>query len=259
MDASNGQVGHDEVGLVLVHGSELGAWVWDRTLARIRGPVVAVDLPGRGSRPARGRDVSPADAVETIVDGADRCATSRVVLVLHSFTGSLAAGAVARLGRRVAAVVLVGAVVPAPGKAFIDDLPLALRLLLRGLYRLRPDGMLSPAGQHRTQLCHDLDEVTTEAVLARRVPEPPGPLLASPPAPPLPPAIPRHYVRLTDDRSLSLTDQQRSIDRLGPEVVVHDLASGHLPMLSRPEELAGVLTDVVEAAIRPRPVTGTEA
>ncbi|WP_052668549.1 alpha/beta fold hydrolase [Nitriliruptor alkaliphilus] len=258
MDTSNEQAATGEVGLVLVHGAELGAWLWERTLAVLRSPAVAVDLPGRGAHPARGRDVTPSDAVDAIVDAVERCGTPRVVLVLHSFSGALAAGAVARLGSQVAAVVLVGASVPADGEAWIDDRPVHQRLLLRTLYRLRPDGMLSPAGQTRELLCHDLDEVVTDTVLTQRVPEPPRPLLEAPPASPLPTWLPRHYVRLADDRIVSASDQQRSIDRLGPDVMVHDLASGHLPMLGRPEELGAILTRIVRELDERHPLAGSE-
>jgi len=84
--------------------------------------------------------------------------------------------------------------------------------------------------------------------LDRRVPEVPRFLLdpVSPAA--FPPAVPRHYVRLLQDRSLSEAARARMIARL-PDAQAHDLDSGHLPMLGRPGELAAILDEVAEASL----------
>jgi len=172
-----------------------------------------------------------------------------VVLVAHSFSGVLVPAVVERLGRRVAAVVLVGAAVPKDGKGWVDLLPAPQRLLLRLLYRLRPGGALSPAGQNRNALCNDLDEETTALVLQRRVPEAPR-LLLDPVTPAaLPAALPCHYLRLTEDRSITDEARRRMIERL-PSVQVHDFPSGHLPMLGRPGELAAFLEGIAAGCER---------
>jgi len=60
------QPGSEPIGFVLIHGSELGAWVWERTVPLLTRPTIAVDLPGRGSRPAERRSVTLDDAVDAI-------------------------------------------------------------------------------------------------------------------------------------------------------------------------------------------------
>jgi pimeloyl-ACP methyl ester carboxylesterase len=195
-----------------------------------------VDLPGRGSRPADRRSLSLDDAVRSVVADVGRLGADRAVLVAHSFSGVLLPALASRLGDRVAAVVLVGAHVPEEGRCWVDLQPPAQRAFLRLLYRLRPGGVLSPRGSNRKALCNDLDEETTTMSLDRRVPEVPWFLLdpVSPAA--FPPAVPRHYVRLLQDRSLSEAARARMIARL-PDAQAHDLDSGHLPMLGRPGEL----------------------
>lgn len=239
--------GTADVGFVLIHGSELGAWLWEPTLALLQRPAVAVDLPGRGSRPADPGSVSLDDAVHAVVEDADRCRAHRVVLVAHSFSGVLVPPAVKRLGGSVAAVVLIGAAVPREGRSWADLLPAHQRLPLRLLYRLRPGGVLSPERQNRKTLCNDLDPATTAAFLERRVPEAPRLLLDKVSPATLPPGLACHYVRLTQDRSTSDTARQQNIARLD-DPQVHDLPSGHLPMLSRPAELAAVLERIATGA-----------
>ena len=243
-----------EIGFVLVHGSELGSWLWERLTPLLAHPAVAVDLPGRSSRPAPARSVSIADAIEAIIEDARNCEAERVVLVAHSFSGVLHPPAVDALGDRVAAAVFLGAAVPAEGKSWADLLPRPQRALLRLMYRVRPDGVLSPASQNRKALGNDLDEPTIAWFLERRVPEPPGLLqgVISPAV--LPHELPRHYIVLTDDRSTTPDSRDAMIHRLG-DVEVHELTTGHLPMLSRPTDLAALLESIAADASDARGLT----
>lgn len=58
------------------------------------------------------------------------------------------------------------------------------------------------------------------------------------------PALPRMYVRLTEDKELPPSLQDSMIANLAADNV-KDIASGHLPMIGRPKELAQVLDDFV--------------
>ncbi|MGH3520385.1 MAG: alpha/beta fold hydrolase [Haloechinothrix sp.] len=235
-----------ETGSVLIHGSELGSWLWERVRAELGSPALAVDLPGRGSRPADRRSVRLADAVRSVADDVLEWDVERVVLVAHSFSGVLVPALAELLGGRAAAVVLVGATVPQEGKSWVDLLPLPQRLFLRGLYALRPAGLLSPAAENRKTLCNDLDAETTAWFLERRVAEAPGLLLDPVSSATFPPGMPLHYVRLRDDRSIADAVRDRMIRSL-PDARVHDLVSGHLPMLSRPAGLAALIDEIVAA------------
>lgn len=235
-------------GLVLVHGSELGAWLWDRLVPHLERPALAVDLPGRGAHPADRRTVRLGDAVEAVVADVEASELDRVVLVAHSFSGVLMPAVAERLGDRVAAIVLVAASVPQAGRSWAGLLPLPQRLVLRAIYTLRPAGVLSPEGENRRTLCNDLDEPTTAWFLAQRVPEAPRLLLDPVSTATFPDGVPLHYLRLGQDQSIGEEARERMIARL-PGVPVHDLDTGHLPMLSQPETLAGLLDDIAAQAV----------
>ncbi|MGH3949590.1 MAG: alpha/beta fold hydrolase [Pseudonocardiaceae bacterium] len=235
-------------GCVLIHGSELGAWLWGRMVAELRSPALAVDLPGRGSRPADRRSVRLEDAVRSVVDDVQKWDVDRVVLIAHSFSGVLVPAVAEALGERVGAVVLVGATVPLEGKSWVDLLPLPQRLLLRGLYKIRQAGLLSPEGENRKTLCNDLDAETTAWFLERRVPEAPHFLLDPVSTATFPPEVPLHYVRLLSDRSVSDAVRERMIGAI-PRLEVHDMEAGHLPMLSQPAKLAGLLDGIAATPI----------
>jgi pimeloyl-ACP methyl ester carboxylesterase len=234
------------VGLALVHGAELGSWLWDPVLAHLRHPALAIDLPGRRPADVRRRDVTPAAAVDAVCAAVrGRWPARRVVLVLHSFSAGLAPAVAAQLGSQVAAAVLVGGAVAQPGRAWLDDRPWSERLLLRGLYRLRPDGMLSPRRDTERSACADLDAAATTTVLERRVPEAPRLLLDPPPVADL--DVPVHAVLLTADRAVPVAVQEGALSRLRSPVV-HRFDSGHLPMLARPRELADLLDRIADDA-----------
>jgi pimeloyl-ACP methyl ester carboxylesterase len=238
----------DKPGLVLIHGSELGAWVWDRVVSETDAPTLAVDLPGRGEHPADRRSIRLLDAVVSVFDDVERWGEAdRVVLVAHSFSGVLVPAVARALGPRVAAIALVGASVPESGRSWAGLLPPSQRLLLRVLYRIRPSGALSPERENRSTLCNDLDDATTQWFLERRVPEAPRLLLDPVPTAEFPRGMPLHYVRMLDDRTTTHAVRGRMINRLR-DVQVHDLAGGHLPMLSRPGALAELLDQVAVAA-----------
>lgn len=232
----------DQVELVLIHGSELGGWLWDPLLAKLGRPALAVDLPGRGAKPAVRRALGLGDAIEAIASAVDEAGLQRMVVVAHSFAGVLVPGLAERFGERLRAVVWLGATVPQQGKSWVDLLPAGQRHILRAIYRLRPAGILSPRKESLRLLCNDLDESTALDAVSRRVPEPPGHLL-QPVEAEMPLGVPSHYVRLLQDRAQAHDACDASISRLRG-ASVHELDAGHLPMLSQPAALAVLLEQI---------------
>lgn len=102
-------------GVVLVHGGVHSAVCWNPVRTHLRAPVVAVDLPGRGSRPADLAAVTLADCVRAVIDSADAVGFDRFGLVGHSIGGVTITETAWRHPQRVAHLVYVGVLVPAPG------------------------------------------------------------------------------------------------------------------------------------------------
>jgi pimeloyl-ACP methyl ester carboxylesterase len=90
--------------------------------------------------------------------------------------------------------------------------------------------------------CNDLDTEATARVLARLSREPRRLYLDPVRWATLPAGLPRHYVKLSQDVSFSPPEQDAMIQRLGARVTVLD--TGHLPMISRPAELATALEHI---------------
>jgi Alpha/beta hydrolase family len=89
--------------LVLVHGGEHAADCWDLTVAQLRRrapelQVLAVDLPGRRSKPADLATVTVTDWVASVVADTEAAGLGEIVIVGRSIAGLTVPGVVAKLG-----------------------------------------------------------------------------------------------------------------------------------------------------------------
>ena len=114
--------------VVLVHGGTLAADCWDLAEIEIRSlcpelDILAVDLPGRRSKPANLLKVTTADWVDSAVSDIEDAGLNDIVIVGHSMAGLTVPGVVTKLGgSRVREMILAAACVPADGAAMVDVL-----------------------------------------------------------------------------------------------------------------------------------------
>ena len=227
----------------LIHGAWHGGWAWDHLvpeLERAAHRVVAPDLPGDDV------DADAPDYARVVVEalaGADD-----VVVVGHSL-GGLTAPLVAA-ARPVRRLVLLAALLPRPGRSLADQLreDRGILLLPRG------EGIETDAARRSFwtdpelatwHMYPDCDPAAAAAALARLRPQ-----AATPQIRPTPlaawPDVPAEYVVCAEDRVVSPAWGARAAAALG--LPVRELPGGHSPMLSRPAELARLLTADAEAA-----------
>ena len=207
---------------VLIHGGGCGPWHWHLLEPELRGrghDVVVVDLP------CEDETAGLAEYADAIVDAV--AGRSGLVLVAHSFAGYTAPLACARIP--VDLLVMVTAMIPRLGEPpnqtrpmtghaqalaeqggddqdlFFNDVPADLAAEAKGRWR------------------HQSDTPSAE----------PWPLPAWP-------DVPTRFLLCTQDRYFPSAYMRRVVrERLG--VTPEEIASGHFPMLARPEELADQL------------------
>src|SRR3974377_740654 len=108
-------------GLILVHGGAHAADCWELTVAELATQepelrVLAVDLPGRATRPGDLATITIADFVNSVVADVEDAGLGEVVVVGHSMAGLVVPGIVAKLGAtRVREMILLAAFVPPQG------------------------------------------------------------------------------------------------------------------------------------------------
>jgi pimeloyl-ACP methyl ester carboxylesterase len=232
------------VTFVLVHGGGFSGSCWDEMGPLIDGPVLAVDLPGRGQNPGDLQTLGVSDFVASVVAEIVRENMTDVTLVGHSMAGVTLPGVAEAIPDRLRRLVFVSCAVPSHGtslgeilEGFSPSAAVIAEQLGEGL--ITSDGVLHP-DLARVMFCNDMDEDQVASTLARMVPECIAVMSEPADLTGLRHPIPRTYVRLTYDAIVSLDAQNRMIENLGGAEVV-DLDSGHMAMISRPGDLARVL------------------
>ena len=217
-----------------MHGGMCTAACWDPVLPHLAMPVVAVDLPGRGNRPADLATVKLDDCVQAVIDSADQAGFERFVLVGHSLGGVTVTETAWRHPERVAQLIYVGALVPWPG---------ANASLLTNGGDLPPGEFFMDDAVAKAYFGNDMsDEQWTEAWQGF-VPEAANLMNAQLSG--YPNATPITYVSMADDVPVPPTLVEQMIASLGAAVDHRRLPMGHMVMVTQPRELAEIINEVV--------------
>jgi pimeloyl-ACP methyl ester carboxylesterase len=229
--------------IVLVGGSFLGAWAWERVtplLTAYGHQVHPLTLTGFGDRAHLG---SPATTLTThardITDAIEYAGLSGVVLVAHSYGGAPATIAANTIPERIAGVVYLAALLPEPGKSLFDITPTPV---VEAIMETVQDGRIPVMSDEIIDVNfgeHGLSPQDRAWLRARGVGQPIGTYRDAAPADlGAVQRLPRTYIACAGDPG--------NPPRL-PGVNVITLEAGHWPMITEPEMLARVLDKVARS------------
>ncbi|MDA3643940.1 alpha/beta fold hydrolase [Saccharopolyspora indica] len=163
---------------VLVHGSWHDGSHWAGVVERLEslGHVAhAPTIAGHGH--GVDKDVGHEDCVNSIVDFIVAGELADVVLVGHSFGGSVIAGVAEKVPDRLRRLVFCNAFVPLPGQCLLDDCPPHYRTLFRRLAEESTDNTIQlPFPLWREAFIQDADLETAQRTYRTLSPEPFRPL-----------------------------------------------------------------------------------
>jgi pimeloyl-ACP methyl ester carboxylesterase len=233
------------MGIVLVHGGKFAASCWDLVLPHLRTPALAVDLPGRGSRPADLTTVTLDDFTAAVASDIDATGWDRTLLVGHSMAGITLPPVVGLREDVLAGVVFVACTVPAHGQSCAEAM--ALEVTDDAAVRLEePDDDMTGEDRARRSFGNDLDDEQYAWMTDRMLGGEAFGVVAEPcDLSGLTDAVPRFWVRLGLDAIVVPAMQDAGIGNIGGAEVI-DLDAGHMAMVGRPVELAGILDDIAE-------------
>lgn len=226
----------DKIGLVFIHGAGLNSRIWEQVAAGLNCPYLLIDFPKQIGSKASRKGLTLQDYSAHINRQIDDWEVNKFIIVAHSLGGVLALQLANDRSNRLAGFVAIAAAIPASGGSFLSVLPIAKRLLMGALLRIF--GTQPPESAIRQGLCNDLSAHQATVIVRDFVPE--SIHLYTNPVEGIIPTVPKLYLKLINDQEFNLAQQDRMIANLNPRWI-QTLNSGHLPMLSKPEELLQAL------------------
>lgn len=231
---------------LLIHGSCHGAWCWHRVIPALEAlghTARAIDLPGHG------RDRTPADQVTLDSYASAICAALErpTIVVGHSMAGYAITAAAERDPRQMAALVYLCAYAPVSGMSLGDmrragpRQPLAPAIQVdktAGTFRFDP-------AQTNALFYHDCDAQAQALAALCLSPQPIVPQETALTLTARSQALPRHYIRCTDDRAIP-PEYQETMAQAVPPDHHSTLPCSHSPFFACPEALAQRLNSIAQ-------------
>ncbi|MGE3251399.1 MAG: alpha/beta fold hydrolase [Hyphomonadaceae bacterium] len=223
---------------VFIHGGAHGAWCWQPLFGLLDAPALALDLPGRGRKPADLARVTPDDWADSVLADIERCGLTSVILVAHSMGGLTALRVAQRAPARIARMVFIASPIPEAGKSIVDLMAELPQTGAREEAGSLATGLTEAAA--RGLLFNGVPEALVQWALPQLTPEAMGPFTAPADLRAAKSAIPRTYIRTQFDKGLPPHLQARAIAQIEP-AEVFELDSGHSAMLTHAPAIAAIL------------------
>lgn len=234
--------------VVLVPGAWMGGWIWDGTVRALRErghdahtlTLAGLSAEASPTEAARPRLADHVDQVLAAVDGAAEC-----VLVAHSYSGTVVGQAADRLGSRVRRSIHLGSFLPEDGRALIDLWGPSEAARAEEVAAIeRRGGLWTPPTPEELEGERDLSQGQRRYLLDRFRPHP-GRTVLDPARMGAPVTDrPMTYVSLAPSGADPWAAAPPAVRSL-PATGRRSLASGHWPMLSRPEALVALLDEEI--------------
>lgn len=224
-----------QVGIVYIHGAGLHDEIWTEVIDKVDYPALQVSFPA-GSR----NQLLFEDYIVHIQQQIETWKVDKFFIVAHSIGGLLGLKLADIFNNRMIGFIAVGAAIPKKGGTFLSVLPLIKRLLMGLILRLF--GTKPPESAIRQGLCNDLTNDQATEIVDSFVPE--SLHLYIDQLDVSSPDVAKMYVKLIKDQEFPLSIQEQMITNLVPQKVI-ELDTGHLPMLSNPQQLSLVVDNFI--------------
>jgi pimeloyl-ACP methyl ester carboxylesterase len=230
--------------ILLVHGSCHGAWCWHRVipaLAALGLAARAIDLPGLGEDSTPPAQVTLASSAAAIL----AALTGPTLVIGHSAAGYPITAAAEAEPSRIAGLAYLCAYAPAPGLSLVEMRKAGPRQPLAPALRMVADGQAFAFDPDMVDALFYHDCGPEDRALAARSlrPQPLGPQTTGLDLSARSQALPRYYIRCTDDRAIP-PEYQEVMERAVPAANRFTLPTSHSPFFSAPADLARLIAEI---------------
>ena len=232
---------------VLVHGSWHGGWAWEAVIRELSANghrAHAPTLPGHGPRAQR-TSITHQDCVNAVVNFIQERQLTNVILVGHSFGGTVIQKVAELLPDRIARVVFLDALILRDNESVLDILPPEFAALVTALANASSEKtMLIPWEAWRDHFIQDAPESLARLTWEQLSPEPNQVNVDKVDLKGFHSlAIPRSFIHCRQDKSLGPDYFHPGMSsRLG-EFKLLEMDGSHEVLFTRPGELAEKLVE----------------
>ncbi len=230
----------ENIGIVFIHGAGLGGFIWGQLKPLMHYPVLKIEFPNREGGEKSNSSLSFDDYIQPAIEQIQEWDDKKLVFVTHSIGGCLGLSLAERFSEKVVGFVGISAAIPKNGQSFISILPFPQRLILPLILSLF--GTKPPKNAIELELGNDLTEAQKEVIVKRFTPE--SKSLYSTKIFYKKLDVKTLYIKLTLDKSIPMPLQDQMSANLNA-IENATLETGHLPMISKPNELAEILNSFV--------------
>lgn len=224
--------------ILLVHGAAHGAWCWNRVIPALQAMghrARAIDLPSHGDDGTDPATVTLDSYAEAILRALD----STTILVGHSMGGFPITAAAQAAPDRIAALIYVCAYLPKAGQTLAEMRRAGPRQPLAGAFQIDESRTTFTFDPEKAPALFYHDCPADDLALAQRrlCRQPIAPQETPIPDTALAEALPRFYIRCTEDRVIPPEYQETMAAGLPPDYI-STLPCGHSPFFAAPDALA---------------------
>ncbi len=226
----------DKIGILLIHGAGLGNYIWDDIKFQIEYSTLAIDFPNRELKGNPNKNLTFDNYIKSSIEQIEKWDKEKIVIVAHSIGGCLGLKLNDYFNEKVVGFVGISSAIPKNGKSFSSCLPFPQSLLIPII--LSVFGTKPPKKSIEIELCNDLSTSKSAKIVDRFTPEAKSLYTTKINYASLPER--KLYIKLTNDKGFPIGVQEEMIKNLNPQNVI-EMDCGHLPMISKPKELAEII------------------
>jgi pimeloyl-ACP methyl ester carboxylesterase len=231
---------NSKIGIAFIYGAGLSKWIWNDISKLIDVPCLYVDYPGRDKNSKSNKGLTIDDYSNFISDQINNWDIEKVVIIAHSIGGVLALNTLNKIKPQLIGILAISASIPVNGGNFLSSYPLFNRTLMKCVFKLL--GTKPPKAAIIQSLCNDIPIERANEVVNRFTQESLSIYIQT--IKYNLPDVPKLYIKLTNDAAFGIQIQDKMIENLMPQIII-ELNTGHLPMISKPNDLAKIINEFV--------------